>query len=208
MATLIAALIPAAASATPSASDWFALADLRHPDGRATLLVAEGDAAPPARDLRYLRLSGSGAARIECCLRPLAGQTGHTGQADKTAAPSAEGMAAAEQLAADGSGSALRPYPARVRPAPREGAIALALGSRSASVKRLSPQQLIVRWPHKLQTLRITHCLSTEGLHVWLAHAAEPVRHLYLHLGMEVAANCPAELLAAGTPAAAASAPK
>jgi hypothetical protein len=70
-----------------------------------------------------------------------------------------------------------------------------------AKIKRLNSRELILQRSTRsghLPPLYVRHCLSQEGLHVWLAGArysnpyGSQSTHYYLPLGADVQADCPA----------------
>jgi hypothetical protein len=68
-------------------------------------------------------------------------------------------------------------------------------------VERLTAQKLVIQRPTQSGRLsmlfNVKHCLSQEGLHVWLQNAALSTKrkpqpaHYYLPLGMDTKPNCP-----------------
>ena len=179
---LVLATLPAAADAP---APWFGLADLRQPAAARVYPLDGRAAATPAR-LQYLPLAPPADARIACCLRPA-----------RRATPAADTAPAVERLPADDS----RPLDSRAlaRPPRSTGGpmIALALAGPAPKVEALSAHRLRLSWPGRVTPWRVDHCTSGEGLHLRVQpeDGSAPVRALYLPLGMDVEADCPAHML-------------
>jgi hypothetical protein len=75
--------------------------------------------------------------------------------------------------------------------------IALALAGPVPKVTAVSAHRLRLTWPGKAGAWRVEHCASSEGMHLRLQpeDGSAPPRAFYLPLGMDVEANCPADML-------------
>ena len=173
----------AAAAETP----WLGLANLA-PSGASRVYPLEAKpAATPAR-LHYLPLAPPTAARLACCLRP--------GRA--VAVTAEEDALAPVELLADTED---RPLVRRTlaRP-PRSVAVpmlALAMGDPAPKVRAVSAHRLRLSWPGQAAAWLVGHCASAEGMHLRVQpeDGSAPPRAFYLPLGMEVEADCPADML-------------
>jgi hypothetical protein len=161
------------------------LIDARRPDSVIWLPAFEGAFKPSGR-MAFFRLSEPKAKRVECCLNVDATTEITTALRDV------------------GNTKALQPaqgFRSRLTPGTRAGFIGLALPVGS-QVRRLSPQKLVIKrsTPNEkyLTSLEVKHCLSAEGLHVWLEEVTRSTKHhlapihYYQPLDYGVQADCPA----------------
>lgn len=172
----------AGAAPAPPLSERVGIVDARSPDAAriATAPGAKGGAADA--ELRYLRLSPPPGKAAECCIQPQA------------PTPTQE----ASILRYDGDDA----QPAGEREArftqpPGDGFVGLAVHGKPA-VTRASSNRVFLQWPDHKGSVRVDHCLSTEGLHVKIADSVGPGRwkpaaHYYLPLGADVPPDCPAD---------------
>ncbi len=186
LAWALGPLAPAAPAGADAAPPGYGLADLPRP-GRAVQLYAPAAASAPAA-LAFVQLAplGTGPAAVRCCLRP----QGRAQAADE---------ARASLLGTDDNPPpALQQRGARAPAGWRGPALALAFAGRDAQVDTLSPQALVIRWPGRALQLKVTQCLSREGVHVRVTPqggAPLPERHYYVALGMDVDPDCPADIM-------------
>ena len=179
---LILATLSAAAG---SGSQWLGLVDLRQP-GAGRVYALNGLAKTPAT-LHYVPLAPPAAARVACCLRP--GRA--SAKAEEDTLPPVELVTGGEDRPLDGRALA---RPPRSTGGPM---IALALAGPVPKVEAVSAQRLRLTWPGRAGAWRVEHCASTEGMHLRLQpeDGSAPPRAFYLPLGMEVEADCPADML-------------
>jgi hypothetical protein len=174
----------AATRASPGKTPWFALADLRQAKQSALLYAANSPS--PRAALSYVPLAPAEARpRVACCVH-----------ARGRARPDTDSGAAL--LQADTEAPPLQRQAARLSRPVSGPVIALAIDGRHASVDSTEPQTLLIRWQGRAEQLQVRHCASTEGMHVrvtQLGGRAVPVQQFYLPLGMEVEADCPADML-------------
>ncbi len=170
-----------------AALPWYGLADLPQPGHAAQLYAPAAASAPAALSFVQLAPLGNDAARVRCCLRP----QGRVRAADE---------ARASLLGTDENPPPPLQQRAARAPAGFGGpALALAFAGRDAQVDTLSPQALLIRWPGRALQLRVTQCLSREGVHVRVTPqggAPWPERHYYVALGMDVDPDCPPDFMA------------
>ena len=189
MARLGAALALGLASCAAMAEmPWLGLADL-NPASRSRVYPLQAKpAATPAR-LHYVPLAPPTAARIACCLRP--GRAAAATEEDDALAP--------VELRSDAED---RPLVRRAlaRPPRSIGVpmLALAVAGPAPKVQAVSAQRLRLTWPGRTGAWLVGHCASAEGMHLRVQpeDGSAPPRAFYLPLGMEVEADCPADMLA------------
>ena len=170
----------AAPAARAASAPWFGLADLRQ--GQASVLWSS---APAPGALSYVVLApADDKPRLSCCLKP-----------QGRAKPDTDSGTALLHTDAP----ALRRQALRRAQGATQPQVALAITGRHAQVDKLAPQTLLIRWAGRDQQLKVQSCTSSEGMHVRVTPqgaAAAPAQHFYLPLGMDVEADCPAEMLA------------
>ncbi len=166
------------------AINWVGLVDAREPD---SLAVVGLSAAPEKNQkMTFFRLTGSQAKKIECCLNTQrhAVPTTVLRYVDSQNTMTEQGLRSRLTLKTEAGFVGL----------------AFAPGTR-AKIKRLNSRELMLQRSTRrghLAPLYVKHCLSREGLHIWLLGARysnQPISrsvHYYLHLGEDVQANCPA----------------
>jgi hypothetical protein len=194
LALVLATTATAANGGAADFPHWLGLADLRRPSAAARVYPLQAQGPTPAR-LRYVPLAPPTAAQIACCLRP-----GRSAAAGEDLSPPVE-------LIADGEDRPLLGRALTRRPRNTGGPmIALALAGPVPKVEAVSPQRLRLTWPGRAGAWRIEHCASAEGMHLRVQpeDGSAPPRAFYLPLGMEVEADCPADML---TPPAVPAAP-
>lgn len=172
---------PATATVAAVAAAGLGLVDAREP--QALVVV---DAVPASGLLPFLRLSDPGARTVECCLR-----------VQKDTQPSSIlRLRVSGPIEAQPSTTEQAGHPAQVVGAVEEGPfIGLVLPpGAGARVLWRRANALQLEWtapgtPRPLR-VRVQHCLSSEGLHLWWQRPGGPRVHLYVPLGMAVEADC------------------
>ena len=189
LARLGTALALALASwAATAKTPWLGLADLDRSRASYVYPLDATPAATPAR-LHYIPLEPSTAARIACCLRP----------GRSVAARAEEDALVPVELLADTED---RPLARRAlaRPPRNIGVpmLALAVAGPAPRVEAVSAHRLRLTWPGQPGAWLVGHCASAEGMHLRVLpeDGSAPPRAFYLPLGMEVEADCPADMLA------------
>lgn len=176
-----------AAAPAATATPWFALADLRQPRQAALLYAPRGPA--PRTALSFIPLApAEGKPQVACCV-----------QVRGKAKPDTDSGAAL--LQADSEAPPLQRQAARLSKPVSGPVLALAIDGRRPVVDSTAAHTLLIHWPGRAEQLRVQHCVSAEGLHLRVTPVAAqggpaaPVQHFYLPLGMEVEADCPADMM-------------
>ena len=160
--------------------DRVGVLDARRPDGLASLVTS---ARTPSGTWRFVRLPSVSATRIECCV---------------------EAGGPTESSVLQLSGDEVAPTVAQgaiFEPVLKQGFIGLAVRG-DLRIRVVSAHRLVLSWPNRERRLQVDHCLSAEGMHVWLRRgdrrlAGRPL-HYYFPLGVDVTPNCSSSMLADG----------
>jgi hypothetical protein len=164
------------------------LADLRSAQHQPALYTAPSMPAPPAGSLSFVQLTPTPLPpQAQCCLS--------LRNVQLATEPASDVLL----LRADAEDLPLVERPARRSWPGKARGIALAIAPRGAIVSSVTPQALLIRWPHRAAALRVTRCTSEEGLHVRVTtEGREPpaTQHFYVPLGMGVERSCSDEMTA------------
>lgn len=173
----------ASAAAAPGARPvpLVGVVDARHSGTAARIYYSR---SVPMRRLSYFRLSDVSATSAQCCVSPKGRPVSDPG------VPS---------LAAGAPRATVR-MAASLSHAVEAGFIGVVFDSTGAIAQRISPHQVRIEWAREKLALDVFHCVSSEGMHVRVAPAAEgstgnELAHYYVPLGADVDADCTPDVM-------------